>query len=102
MSLSGLSAQREPRPHLLSLFDSVPKEGNPTMDFQLTPAQQQLQERARHFATQEVAPFSREADEMGIFPLHLVRRMGELGFLAAPVAPEYGGGGLDSVSYALL
>ena len=72
------------------------------MDFQLTPAQQQMQERARQFAQQEVAPLSREADELGIFPLHLVRRMGELGFLAVPVAPAYGGGGLDYVSYAVL
>jgi butyryl-CoA dehydrogenase len=72
------------------------------MDFQLTPTQKQMQEQARRFATQEVEPFSREADEMGIFPLHLVKRMGELGFLAAPLSPEYGGGGLDSVSYAIL
>lgn len=72
------------------------------MDFQLTPAQRQMQERARQFAQQEVAPLSREADERGIFPLHLVRRMGELGLLGVPIAPEYGGGGLDYVSYAVL
>lgn len=72
------------------------------MDFQLTPAQRRMQEQARQFATQEVAPLSREADEHGTFPLHLVPRMGELGFLAVPVAPEYGGGGLDYVSYAIL
>jgi alkylation response protein AidB-like acyl-CoA dehydrogenase len=72
------------------------------MDFQLTPVQLQMQEQARAFATQEVAPLSREADEQGLFPLHLVRRMGELGFLAAPIAPEYGGGGRDYISYAIL
>ncbi len=72
------------------------------MDFQLTPNQQQMQERARQFAQQEVAPLSREADERGIFPHHLVRRMGELGLLAVPIASEYGGGGLDYVSYAIL
>ena len=72
------------------------------MDFQLTPTQRRIQEQARQFATQEVAPLSREADERGTFPLHLVPRMGELGLLAAPVAPEYGGGGLDYVSYAIL
>jgi butyryl-CoA dehydrogenase len=72
------------------------------MDFQLTPTQRQIQERIRQFAAQEVAPLSREADERGIFPLHLVKRMGELGLLALPVAPEYGGGGLDYVSYAIL
>jgi alkylation response protein AidB-like acyl-CoA dehydrogenase len=72
------------------------------MDFQLTPAQRRMQEQARQFATQEVAPLSCEADEQGTFPLHVVPRMGELGFLAVPVAPEYGGGGLDYVSYAIL
>jgi alkylation response protein AidB-like acyl-CoA dehydrogenase len=71
------------------------------MDFQLTPTQVQIQQQARHFAREEVAPLSREADERGIFPLHLVKRMGELGFLGAPLAPEYGGG-LDAVCYALL
>ena len=72
------------------------------MDFQLTPTQRQIQERVRQFAAQEVAPLSREADERGIFPQHLVKRMGELGLLALPVAPEYGGGGLDYISYAIL
>lgn len=72
------------------------------MDFQLSLSQLAMQERARQFATQEVAPLAREADERGVFPLALVKRMGELGFLAAPLAPEYGGGGVDFVSYALL
>ncbi len=72
------------------------------MDFTLTPEQQQVQARARQFAEQEVAPVAREADEQGIFPHHLVGRMGELGFLAGPIEPEYGGSGMDYVSYALL
>lgn len=72
------------------------------MDFELTPEQKRIQARARQFAEQEVAPVAREADELGVFPLHLVRRMGELGFLAGPVEPEYGGSGMDYVSYALL
>src|SRR5437764_7208623 len=72
------------------------------MDFDLTPAQQRIRAQARAFAEQEVAPIAREADEKGEFPLHLVRRMGELGFLAGPIEPEYGGSGMDDVSYALL
>jgi len=72
------------------------------MDFTLTPEQQRIQQLARQFAEEEVAPISREADEQGIFPMHLVRRMGELGFLAGPVDREYGGSGMDYVSYALL
>jgi alkylation response protein AidB-like acyl-CoA dehydrogenase len=72
------------------------------MDFELTTAQQAIQEKARRFAEEEVAPVSREADEKGQFPLHLVKRMGELGFLGGPVRPEYGGSEMDYVSYALL
>ncbi|HEX5505633.1 MAG TPA: acyl-CoA dehydrogenase family protein [Thermomicrobiales bacterium] len=72
------------------------------MQFDLTEGQLAVQARARAFAEREVAPLAREADETGAFPLHLVRRMGELGFLAGPVAPEYGGGGLDYVSFALV
>jgi alkylation response protein AidB-like acyl-CoA dehydrogenase len=72
------------------------------MDFELTPQQRHIQEWARQFAEQEVAPIAREADEKGVFPHHLVRRMGELGFLAGPIEPEYGGSGMDYMSYALL
>ncbi len=72
------------------------------MDFTLTEEQQRIQQLARQFAEEEVAPVAHEADEKGQFPLHLVRRMGELGFLAGPVAREYGGSGMDYVSYALL
>src|SRR5947209_9003382 len=72
------------------------------MDFELNPAQQRIQAQARRFAEEEVAPIAREADEKGIFPKHLVRRMGELGFLGGPVDPAYGGSGMDFVSYALL
>src|SRR6202521_4116166 len=72
------------------------------MDFALTSAQREIQRKARQFAAQEVAPVARESDERGEFPLHLVRRLGELGFLAGPVDPLYGGSGMDYVSYALL
>jgi butyryl-CoA dehydrogenase len=72
------------------------------MNFSLTPEQHQIQARARAFAQDEVAPLAREADQTGEFPLHLVRRMGELGFLAGPIGPDYGGAGMDYVSFALI
>jgi butyryl-CoA dehydrogenase len=72
------------------------------MDFALTPEQQQTKERARRFAREEVAPLAREADETGRFPWHLVPRLAELGFLSGPVEAEYGGAGMDYVSYALM
>jgi butyryl-CoA dehydrogenase len=72
------------------------------MDFELTPAQQEIQARARRFAQEEVAPVAREADERGEFPAHLVGRMAELGFLAGPIEREYGGAGMGAVSFALV
>lgn len=72
------------------------------MDFALTPEQQRVRDLARRFAQEEVAPLSREADERGAFPRHLVKRMGELGFLGGPIEPAYGGPGMDHVSFALV
>jgi len=72
------------------------------MDFELTAQQKRIQQQARQFSEQEVAPIARAADEKGEFPIHLVNRMGELGFLAGPIEPDYGGSGMDYVSYALL
>src|SRR5438105_11228176 len=72
------------------------------MNFELTNEQKHIQAKARQFAEQEVAPIAREADEKGQFPLPLVKRMCELGFLAGPIEPDYGGSGMDYVGYALL
>jgi butyryl-CoA dehydrogenase len=72
------------------------------MNFDLTAEQQRIQAVARRFAEQEVAPVAREADERGEFPAHLVGRMAELGLLGGLVSTEYGGPGMDHVSYALL
>ena len=72
------------------------------MDFEFTAEQKSIQQLARQFSEQEVAPIARAADENGEFPIHLVNRMGELGFLAGPIEPDYGGSGMDYVSYALL
>ncbi|TMD59030.1 MAG: acyl-CoA dehydrogenase [Chloroflexi bacterium] len=72
------------------------------MNFELTDEQKRIQTLAREFAEQEVAPVARGADEKGEFPRHLVKRMGELGFLAGPIEPQYGGSNMDYVSYALL
>jgi len=72
------------------------------MNFSLTAEQQRIRDLACRFAQDEVAPLAREADERGEFPRHLVRRMGDLGFLAGPVERTYGGRGMDYVSFALV
>ncbi len=72
------------------------------MNFELTAVQKEIQKRARDFAQTEVAPLARETDESGEFPIHLVQRMGALGFLCATIDPRYGGSGLDYLSYTLI
>ncbi len=72
------------------------------MDFELSPEQRRWQEIARAFARDEVAPLARESDEQGIFSHELVRRMGNLGLLGGPLEPEYGGSGMDYVSFVLV
>ncbi len=72
------------------------------MDFDLTPEQQQIRGVAREFARAElgdkIAPF----DERHEFPHEIVTKLGPLGFLGALVGEEFGGAGLDYVSYALI
>jgi alkylation response protein AidB-like acyl-CoA dehydrogenase len=72
------------------------------MDFELSPDQRRWQEVAHTFAQQEVAPLARESDEKRLFSHALVRRMGALGLLGGPLESEYGGAGMDYVSFALV
>lgn len=60
-----------------------------------------VQEAARSFARNELLPGVTERDEFAQFPTEQVRKMGELGFLGMMVSPEYGGGGMDTLSYVL-
>ncbi|MFH0901005.1 MAG: acyl-CoA dehydrogenase [Pseudomonadota bacterium] len=71
------------------------------MDFTLTEEQQIIQKTARDFATKEVLPVAAKNDEEHRFPVDLVKRMAELGFMGMVVPEEYGGAGLDTVSYVL-
>jgi alkylation response protein AidB-like acyl-CoA dehydrogenase len=72
------------------------------MNFELTRQQKKIQQLAQKFAQEEVAPLARETDASGKFPIHLVKRMGELGFLGATIDPKYGGSGMDYLSYTLI
>ncbi len=71
------------------------------MDLMLTEEQQLIQQSARDFATREVEPLAREIDAESKWPTQLLKRMGELGFMGIAVPEEYGGAGMDYVSYAL-
>ena len=60
-----------------------------------------LRQAARDFAVNEIAPVAAEFDESGKFPLETIRKMGELGFMGIEVPEEYGGAGMDTLSYVL-
>ena len=71
------------------------------MDFNLTEEQIMIRDAARDFAQIELLPGVIERDEKQEFPTEQVKKMGELGFLGMMVDPQYGGSGLDNVSYVL-
>jgi glutaryl-CoA dehydrogenase (non-decarboxylating) len=72
------------------------------VDFALTDENRLVQESARAFAEAEIVPHIREWDEKGEVHREVFERMGELGFLGAPLPQQYGGGGMDYISFALL
>ncbi|MHB8513236.1 MAG: acyl-CoA dehydrogenase family protein [Actinomycetota bacterium] len=72
------------------------------MDLELTPEQEMVRKIAREFAEKEIAPYAMEFDRNEEFPWPIVEKMKPLGFLGAPLPVEYGGMGLDAVSYALV
>lgn len=71
------------------------------LNFNLTEEHLAVQEAARDFAQTELLPGIVERDNEAKFPAEQVRKMGELGFLGMMVSPDYGGGGMDTVSYVL-
>jgi short/branched chain acyl-CoA dehydrogenase len=71
------------------------------MDFNLGDEHRLIQRTVRDFATQEVAPVAEELDREKRFPYEIVAKLGELGLMGIPFPQEYGGGGGDSLAYAL-
>ncbi|HQN56919.1 MAG TPA: acyl-CoA dehydrogenase, partial [Saprospiraceae bacterium] len=71
------------------------------MQFSLTEEHLAVRDTARDFAQKELLPGVIERDSKMIFPTEQVKMMAELGFLGMMVSPEYGGGGMDTISYVL-
>jgi alkylation response protein AidB-like acyl-CoA dehydrogenase len=71
------------------------------MKFELTETHQMIQQTARQFAREELAPTVDQRDEKEEFPYEAVKKMGELGFMGMMVSEQYGGAGLDTISYVL-
>ncbi|MFA5011270.1 MAG: acyl-CoA dehydrogenase [Ignavibacteria bacterium] len=71
------------------------------MNFNLTEEQTQIRDAARDFAVNEIAPSSIDRDINAEFPTDIIKQLGEMGFMGMMVSPEWGGAGLDTVSYVL-
>ena len=69
------------------------------MDFEWSQEQQELRQLAREFAENEIAPHVAEYDRDEQFPVEIVKAAAALGFGGGIVPPEYGGAGLDYVTY---
>jgi alkylation response protein AidB-like acyl-CoA dehydrogenase len=72
------------------------------MDFSLTPEQELIRDSAREFCEREILPYSRDWDRAEQLDLGLVPKLAAAGYLGATITEEYGGMGLDTVSYCLL
>lgn len=71
------------------------------MNFELSEEHKMIRDAARDFAQTELLPGVIERDENQTFPHEQIKKMGDLGFLGMMVSPEYGGGGMDTLSYII-
>ncbi|OGU29983.1 MAG: acyl-CoA dehydrogenase [Ignavibacteria bacterium GWA2_35_9] len=71
------------------------------MNFDFTDDHKMIQQSAREFAREVIAPSAVERDINAEFPTEIVKQLGELGFMGMMVSPDYGGAGLDMISYVL-
>lgn len=69
---------------------------------QLTEAQQMIAATAKRFAEREIRPYVRERANDECFPVDVMRKLADAGMLGGPFPEEYGGGGIDNVSYVLI
>jgi short/branched chain acyl-CoA dehydrogenase len=72
-----------------------------SLGFDLSDEQRLFRETVREFAESGIAPVAEELDREGRFPVELVEQAAELGLLGIPLPEEFGGGGGDTVSYAV-
>ncbi|MDB5060365.1 MAG: acyl-CoA dehydrogenase [Mucilaginibacter sp.] len=72
------------------------------MHFELTEEHLMIRQAARDFAQTELKPGVIERDEQQKFPAEQIKKLGELGFLGMMVSPEYGGSGMDAISYCIV
>jgi len=71
------------------------------MDFEFTEEQKMVRDMARKFAVTEIRPVAAELDRTHAHPEDICKKLGELKFMGIAVPEEYGGGGMDNISYVL-
>jgi short-chain 2-methylacyl-CoA dehydrogenase len=71
------------------------------MDLDLSPEHELVRQTVRSFAVERVAPVAEELDREHRFPYELVAEMADLGLMGMTIPEEYGGGGTDTLSYAI-
>ncbi len=71
------------------------------LQLDLTETHEMIRDTARDFAQNEVAPTAIERDIKGEFPHEAIKKLGELGFMGMMVSPDWGGAGLDAMSYVI-
>lgn len=71
------------------------------MLFKTTEAHEELRAKIRAFAEEEVKPVAAVLDEKGEFPDEQIKKLGQMGMMGIPYPKEYGGAGLDALSYAI-
>ena len=69
--------------------------------FPFSKEHEMIQKAARDFAQNEIFPIAAEYDESGEFPHETVKKMGEMGFMGIEIGEEFGGAGMDTLSYVL-
>jgi alkylation response protein AidB-like acyl-CoA dehydrogenase len=69
--------------------------------FPLSAEHKMIRDSARDFAKTEIAPIASQFDESGEFPFETIKKMGALGFMGIEVPEQYGGAGMDTMSYVL-
>lgn len=72
------------------------------MNFDLTQEQQMIKKLMRDFANEEVAPGAVDRDRSGEFPVEIFKKLSEMGMMGLPFSEEYGGGGADTTSFAIV
>ncbi|WNF37256.1 acyl-CoA dehydrogenase [Bacillaceae bacterium IKA-2] len=71
------------------------------MELRFNEEQEMMRKMVRDFAQEQIAPIIEHMEETDEFPIDVVKKMGELGLMGIPISEEYGGSGMDFISYII-